>query len=296
MNTSEHISKKNLKQRLTSRKSLIAIVLITSVLAGAYAIATYTWRVDYSINRLTSFEKLLIPTTTGATWADTIPAVENETTGQLIGPTRIPHRMIVPLVPGVNTTNLAEITDPRDPRLGTPAELFTFASQINGTVVVVPLTQATPFERSIVQTQGGAIVAILNSTGSIINPQYHEAIHVPQRLALNFAVSSSDTSTLAKNFLFLKVCFDIYGPGPDGKLGDSDDVEVSQICMVLVDGGFVLLPFPAAGGVGQGSVVKSTILPPGDYGVIKKAWYFTQPVTGTVSGVFTVMVWARVVS
>jgi len=116
------------------------------------------------------------------------------------------------------------------------------------------------------------------------NPtSYIDQFNVSKPVYVNFYVIDTNTTSLAAHFTNITFTVKIYSPGPDDKLQTPDDVQVAEIQMELVKFGF-----------GQGHVyAKTALLNVSEYGIIKQFDYQTRTIPDTVSGTFTIHVWAE---
>lgn len=271
-------------------KVLLAIILMVAVGVAFAASYFYTWTKHYKIKPLTSFEKIRLPETSGATIGMVIDYTDEET-GK-------PVNAVLPLF-------VAPIAIPWDiPEAEIMEYLVKFmpkeAETLGTTVVLMaranpPLFlggESIPYSDSELELLNSTTKRLfyeLNYAGAVWaftvprrTPVYHETLWINKKSYVNFMVLTDDLSKLREHYAWLMEMEYIFHPGNDGKLGTKDDYLYAIVLIPLVN------PIQQ-----PGSGYAQILLDRGEYGVIKATFYWTKAVTQTVSGSFTIHIWAQ---
>ena len=283
-----------LKSVLFKGKALLVIgVLIAAAIAGVLAFNSfYTWTKRYTIKPLTSFETLVLPTTTGATMGYVINYTdENGNPIEAITPIIILPIPALPMAPRPWPCELCPA--PMPPLMGYNS---TWVDNATIEIIIMDPPPFTPFFSPEYKEYALALINStfyklldLNYTGmflawntTAITPKYHETLHLEKKSYINFYVPWMQIEVLSGHFAWLTEIELIFHPGSDGQLGTPDDYLYDIVVLPLIN------PWQQLG-----SGFARTLLGGGDYGIIKTTFYWTKAVTEEVSGSFTIYIWAQ---
>jgi len=277
------------KSVLFKGKALLVMVLIVAAIDGVLAFNSfYTWTKRYTIKPLTSFETLVLPTTTGATMGYVINYTDGN--GKPIEAVTSVMILPIPVFPETLAPKPCTIHPLPQPPFG-----FDYTWVNNATIKDI-ISDPPPFMPFEYRDVGVALVNStfyklldLNYTGmflawntTAITPKYHETLHLEKKSYVYFYVPWMQIEMLSGHFAWLTEIELIFHPGPDGQLGTPDDYLYDIVVLPLIN------PWQQLG-----SGFARTLLGRGDYGIIKTTFYWTKPVTKEVSSRFTIYIWAQ---